>query len=59
MTPEELANNEIEKLDGIIIKDSDNYVVVGINSNNTWQRQRFTASHEYCHFIKDLNKEKG
>lgn len=90
MTPEELANKEIEKLeekskitfpidpfkilqdnnvditlkdfenlDGIIIKDNDNYIVVGINSNNTWQRQRFTAAHEYCHFIKDLNKENG
>lgn len=23
------------------------------------QRQRFTAAHEYCHFIKDLNKEEG
>lgn len=90
MTPEELANNELEKLrkndkltfpldpfkilrnagvfivlkdfenlSGIILNDEDNCTIVGINSNNGWQRQRFTAAHEYCHFIKDLNKEKG
>lgn len=90
MTPEELANIELEKLrssgelvfpidpfkiladvgvfvvlkdfenlDGIIINDEDNCTIVGINSNSIWQRQRFTAAHEYCHFIKDLNKEKG
>ena len=90
MTPEELANNELEKLkksgkltfpidpfkilrdagvhivlkdfeklDGIIINDEDNCTIVGINSNNSLQRQRFTAAHEYCHFIKDLNKEEG
>lgn len=89
MTPEELANNELDKLRkkgelifpldpfkilrdsgvtivlkdfedlaGIIISDEDNFSVVGINANNGWQRQRFTAAHEYCHFIKDLDKEK-
>ena len=50
---------DFEKLDGIIINDEDNCTIVGINSNNGWQRQRFTAAHEYCHFIKDLNKEIG
>lgn len=50
---------DFEKLDGIIINDADDYTVVGINSNNGWQRQRFTAAHEYCHYIKDLKKEKG
>lgn len=50
---------DFENLDGIIINDEDNCTIVGINSNNGWQRQRFTAAHEYCHFIKDLNKEKG
>lgn len=91
MTPEELANSELEKLktvygklffpidpikilkdagvivvlkdfeklDGIIINDADDYTIVGINSNNGWQRQRFTAAHEYCHYIKDLKKQKG
>ena len=84
MTPEELANTELEKLRksgkltfpidsfkilhdagafivlkdfenlaGIIINDEDNCTIVGINSNSGWQRQRFTAAHEYCHFIKD------
>ena len=48
-----------ENLDGVIINDDDNCTIVGINSNSTWQRQRFTAAHEYCHYIKDLNKEKG
>ena len=50
---------DFENLDGIIINDEDNCTIVGINSNNGWQRQRFTAAHEYCHFIKDLNKEIG
>ena len=50
---------DFENLDGIIINDVDNCTIVGINSNNNWQRQRFTAAHEYCHFIKDLNKEIG
>lgn len=50
---------DFENLDGIIINDEDNCTVVGINSNNNWQRQRFTAAHEYCHFIKDLNIEIG
>ena len=43
----------------IIINDSDNCTIVGINSNNGLQRQRFTAAHEYCHFIKDLNRTNG
>lgn len=50
---------DFENLDGIIINDEDNCTVVGINSNNNWQRQRFTAAHEYCHFIKYLNIEIG
>lgn len=53
----ELRN--FENLAGIIINDSDNITRVGINVNNNLQRQRFTAAHEYCHFIKDLNKENG
>lgn len=54
-----VALKDFENLDGIIINDKDNCTIVGINSNNGWQRQRFTAAHEYCHFIKDLNKEIG
>ena len=50
---------DFENLDGIIINDQDNTTIVGINVNNNLQRQRFTAAHEYCHYIKDLNKKKG
>ncbi len=54
-----VALREFENLDGIIINDENNFTIVGINLNNSLQRQRFTAAHEYCHFIKDLNKEIG
>lgn len=50
---------DFENLDGIIINDEDNCTIVGINSNSCCQRQRFTAAHEYCHFIKDLNMKIG
>ena len=55
----EVVLKNFEKIDGIIINDEDNYTIVGINANNNLQRQRFTAAHEYCHFIKDLTKEIG
>lgn len=48
-----------EKLSGIIINDFDNFTVVGINKNDSLERQRFTAAHEYCHYIKDLKRENG
>ena len=54
-----IVTKDFEKLDGIIINDEDNCTIVGINSNNNLQRQRFTAAHEYCHYIKDLTKEIG
>ncbi len=47
---------DFENLEGIIINDEDNVTAVGINRRRPWTRQRFTAAHEYCHFIKDLNK---
>lgn len=50
---------KFENLAGIIIKDEDDCTIVGINANDSLQRQRFTAAHEYCHFTKDLNKEEG
>ena len=49
---------DFENLDGII-NDEDNYTIVGINSNNSLQRQRFTAAHEYCHFKKKKKREIG
>ncbi len=48
-----------DRLDGIIINDDENSTIVGINNNRPWPRQRFTAAHEYCHFIKDLKKGVG
>ena len=48
-----------DRLDGIIINDNDNCTVVGINNNCNYQRQRFTAAHEYCHYIHDLKREEG
>lgn len=53
----EIVLKDFDTLDGIIINDEDNYTIVGININTGWQKQRFTAAHEYCHFIKDLKKE--
>ncbi len=47
---------DFENLEGIIINDEDNVTAVGINRNRPWTRQRFTAAHEYCHFIKDINQ---
>ena len=54
-----IALKDFDNLDGIIINDNDNITIVGINYKNTLQRQRFTAAHEYCHFIKDIKKEEG
>lgn len=48
--------SNFDKLEGIILNDTDNVTVVGINKNRQWSRQRFTAAHEYCHYIKDLNR---
>ena len=49
-----VTTSDFENLEGIILKDDDGVVIVGINKNRRYQRQRFTAAHEYCHFIKDL-----
>lgn len=62
--PFELLKNEeiiisfsnFDRLEGIILNDKDNVTIVGINKNRPWTRQRFTAAHEYCHYIKDLNR---
>ncbi len=50
---------DFENLEGIIINDDKENTIVGININRSLQRQRFTAAHEYCHFIKDLKKSKN
>lgn len=55
----DIVLKDFDDLAGIIINDEDNYTVVGINKNNSLQRQRFTAAHEYCHYIKDLKRQTG
>lgn len=54
-----ISFSNFDKLEGIIIKDEDDVTIVGINRLRPWTRQRFSAAHEYCHFIKDLNKNKN
>ena len=51
-----ISFSDFDKLEGIILNDKDNVTIVGINKNRPWTRQRYTAAHEYCHYIKDLNK---
>ena len=48
------TNEDFEKLEGIILNDEDDVTIVGINRLRPWTRQRYSAAHEYCHFIKDL-----
>lgn len=46
---------DFEDLEGIYIvpEDEDDIAIVGINNNRPITRQRFTAAHELCHFLKD------
>lgn len=55
----DIVLKDFDNLAGIIINDEDNCTIVGINKNNSLQRQRFTAAHEYCHYIKDLKRQTG
>ena len=45
--------------DGIYIpaENSDDIPVVGINLNRPITRQRYSAAHELCHFLKDSHKQ--
>lgn len=54
-----ISFSDFEKLEGIILNDEDDITIVGINRLRPWSRQRFTAAHEHCHFIKDLKKNKN
>ena len=54
-----ISFSDFEKLEGIILNDEDDITIVGINRLRPWSRQRFTAAHEHCHFIKDLKKSKN
>lgn len=51
-----IAFFDFDNLEGIILNDEDNVSIVGINRLRPHTRQRFTAAHEYCHYIKDLRK---
>lgn len=51
-----ISFSDFESLEGIILNDEDDVTIVGINRLRPWTRQRFSAAHEYCHFIKDLKK---
>lgn len=51
-----ISFSDFEKLEGIILNDEDNVTIVSINRQRPWTRQRFSAAHEYCHFIKDLKR---
>ena len=51
--------SDFENLEGIILNDEDNVTIVSINRLRPLTRQRFSAAHEYCHFIKDLKKEEN
>lgn len=46
---------EFKDLEGIYIlpEDENDIPVIGINFNRPMTRQRFTAAHEICHFLKD------
>ena len=46
-------------LEGIYIapEDEDDIAIVSINKNRLITRQRFTASHELCHHIKDRYRQ--
>jgi Zn-dependent peptidase ImmA (M78 family)/fido (protein-threonine AMPylation protein) len=54
-----ISFSNFEKLEGVILNDEDDVTIVGINRLRPWTRQRFSAAHEYCHFIKDLEKGKN
>lgn len=54
-----ISFSNFERLEGVILNDEDNVTIVGINRLRPWSRQRFSAAHEYCHFIKDLEKGKS
>ena len=49
---------QFKNYDGVYIpaKDENDIPIVGINLNRPITRQRFSAAHELCHFLKDSNK---
>lgn len=55
----EFAIRDFGKLEGVFIpaKDQEDIPIVGINLNRPITRQRFTAAHELCHYLKDSNEQ--
>ena len=53
------AIRDFGELEGVYIpaKDSEDIPIVGINLNRPITRQRFTAAHELCHFLRDSNEQ--
>ena len=49
---------DFKDLEGIyIVPDDENDIpIIGINNNRPITRQRFTAAHELCHYLKDSNE---
>lgn len=49
---------KFEKLEGLFLpaSEEDNVNVVAINGDRNITRQRFTAVHEICHFVKDVGR---
>ena len=47
------------KIEGLYLPASNDSKIdlVAINSNKIITRQRFTAAHEFCHFLKDSNQK--
>ena len=54
-----LVFRDFEKIEGLYLPASKESKVdlVAINSNKIKTRQRFTAAHELCHFLKDSNQK--
>ena len=48
-----------KKYEGIYIPatDENDIPIVGINLNRPISRQRFSAAHELCHHLKDINDQ--
>ncbi|WFF74377.1 ImmA/IrrE family metallo-endopeptidase [Proteiniclasticum sp. QWL-01] len=55
----EFLLRDFGKLEGVFIpaEDPDDIPIVGININRPITRQRFTAAHELCHFLKGAQEQ--
>lgn len=53
------AFRDFGKLEGVFIpaKNQEDIPIVGINLNRPIARQRFTAAHELCHYLRDSDEQ--